>query len=86
MHDDWFSCPNCGADVAMNAASCPECGSDENTGWKDGHGRFDPDPGIDGFDYDEFVENEFGEKKSKSGCGAAVLIALLGVLGVLCVV
>lgn len=30
-----FSCPNCGADVAVGAKVCRECGSDASTGWKD---------------------------------------------------
>lgn len=33
--DDWFACPNCGAEVPAGAKSCPECGSDENTGWSE---------------------------------------------------
>lgn len=33
--DDFFVCPNCGADVPSKAKSCPECGSDENTGWSE---------------------------------------------------
>ncbi|MDB6026271.1 MAG: hypothetical protein JWM68_2494 [Verrucomicrobiales bacterium] len=58
-HDN---CPNCGADLPRKAKVCPECGSDEKTGWSDeAHvgGLNLPD---DNFDYDEFVENEFGEK------------------------
>lgn len=33
--DEYFSCPNCGADVPWNAAACPECGSDDETGWSE---------------------------------------------------
>lgn len=35
MHDedDWFGCPNCGAQVPGGSLSCPACGSDEETGW-----------------------------------------------------
>ena len=57
------NCPNCGADLPRNAKVCPECGSDEKTGWSDeAHidGLSLPD---DEFDYDEFIEDEFGEKK-----------------------
>ncbi|HCU87576.1 MAG TPA: zinc ribbon domain-containing protein [Verrucomicrobiales bacterium] len=54
-------CPNCGAAVPARASACPECGADEDTGWNDdayaqGLGLPDED-----FDYDEFVEREFGE-------------------------
>ena len=55
-------CPNCGADLPRNAKACRECGSDEKTGWSaETHvGGLDlPD---DNFDYDQFVENEFGGK------------------------
>lgn len=54
------SCPNCGADVPRGAAACPECGADERTGWSDeahASGLGLPD---DSFDYDQFVEHEFG--------------------------
>ncbi|MBL6765233.1 MAG: zinc ribbon domain-containing protein [Verrucomicrobiae bacterium] len=57
-------CPNCGELVPDNAASCPECGADENTGWNDratGQRLNLPD---DEFDYDDFIEEEFGEKQS----------------------
>lgn len=33
--DDYFVCPNCGAEVSPKAKACPECGSDENTGWSE---------------------------------------------------
>ncbi len=29
-----FTCPNCGADVAVGAKACRECGSDAQTGWQ----------------------------------------------------
>lgn len=56
-------CPNCGVAVPEDAAACPECGADEETGWSDnaytqGLGLQDED-----FDYDKFVEREFGQEK-----------------------
>ncbi len=33
--DDYFVCPNCGAEVPLKAKACQECGSDENTGWSE---------------------------------------------------
>jgi hypothetical protein len=33
--DDYFICPNCGAEVPMKALACPECGSDDRTGWSE---------------------------------------------------
>ena len=56
-------CPNCGAAVPENTAACLECGADEDTGWnEDAHaqGLCLPD---DEFDYDEFVEREFGKEQ-----------------------
>lgn len=56
------TCPHCGADVPRGAKACPECGSDESTGWSE-EARYDslnlPD---DRFDYDDFVEREFGSE------------------------
>jgi len=59
------SCPNCGADVPPGAKSCPECGSDENTGWSEearASGLGLPD---DSFEYDEFIEREFGDRQTR---------------------
>jgi uncharacterized membrane protein YvbJ len=58
------TCPNCGADVPRGAKACPECGADEKTGWSEeayASGLNLPD---ESFDYDEFVEREFGKKKA----------------------
>lgn len=57
------SCPNCGADLPRNARACPECGSDENTGWSDEAHVGGLDLPDDEFNYDKFVEKEFGGKK-----------------------
>jgi uncharacterized membrane protein YvbJ len=57
-------CPNCGADVPRNAKSCPECGSDESTGWSDETHADGLDLPEENFDYDEFVDREFGNKKA----------------------
>lgn len=57
-------CPNCGADVPSNAKSCPECGSDETTGWSDESHADGLDLPEENFDYDEYVEREFGNKKA----------------------
>ena len=57
------TCPNCGADVPRNAKACPECGSDESTGWSDeAHTQFLDLPEEE-FNYDEFVQREFGKPK-----------------------
>jgi hypothetical protein len=58
-------CPNCGADVPPNARACPACGSDEKTGWSDAAQQAGLDLPDEDFDYNEFVEREFGSKKPK---------------------
>lgn len=57
-------CPNCGADVPPHAKACPECGSDEATGWSDETHVDGIDLPEEDFDYDEFVEREFGNKRN----------------------
>lgn len=57
-------CPNCGADVPPRAKSCPECGSDESTGWSDESHVGGLDLPEEEFDYNEFVDREFGKKKA----------------------
>lgn len=56
------TCPNCGAEVPRNAKACPECGSDEQTGWSDETHVDGLDLPEEKFDYDGFVEREFGSK------------------------
>lgn len=53
-------CPVCGEDVPPNALACPECGADEQSGWKEGAEYESLDLPGEEFDYDQFVENEFG--------------------------
>lgn len=60
---DHFVCPVCGEDVPAGALSCPGCGADETTGWNTEATRGD---GLDlpdaDFDYDQFVDAEFGKQ------------------------
>ncbi len=77
-------CPHCHSELKDNATFCPHCGSDKNTGWKEGAEYSD----LDLPDYDEIVENEFGDdpnspytKKKKKlggivGTIAAIIVAL----------
>ena len=58
-------CPNCGASVPRNARACPQCGSDEQTGWSEDTHADGLDLPEEKFDYDDFVEREFGTKKPK---------------------
>jgi hypothetical protein len=68
--------------VPSRAKACPECGADEQTGWSE-RARYD-ELGIpdDSFDYQDFVEREFGGRAPKRRfqwlwfVAALVLIAL----------
>jgi endogenous inhibitor of DNA gyrase (YacG/DUF329 family) len=54
-------CPVCGEDVPRNALACPECGADHNSGWREDADTTDAVGGTgDDFDYNEFVQEEFG--------------------------
>jgi hypothetical protein len=57
------SCPLCGADVPPRAKACPQCGADEHTGWSDDARSAGADLPDDSFDYNDFVEREFGGRE-----------------------
>ena len=54
------TCGHCGTAIPPDASACPECGAAEDTGWED---DYSSDLGLldEDFDYDEFVEREFGK-------------------------
>jgi len=56
-------CPNCGAEVPANAKACPECGADEQTGWSERAHADNLGLPDEEFDYDDFVNREFGKGK-----------------------
>jgi uncharacterized membrane protein YvbJ len=56
-------CPNCGAEVPRRARACPQCGADEQTGWSEVAQTSGLELPDQEFDYDDFVEREFGGKK-----------------------
>lgn len=58
------TCPHCGAEVQPNAKACPECGSDAETGWSEEASASGLDLPEENFDYEKFVDKEFGSKKS----------------------
>lgn len=87
MPDDTFYCPICGEANKPNAKSCRGCGADERTGFREDFHENEYQDGDyhreDDFNYDEFVEKEFGESRPKSPrerittIAAAVLILIL---------
>jgi hypothetical protein len=64
-------CPVCGENVPRNALACPECGADHHSGWKENAATYD---GVDlpehDFNYDDFVEQEFGSRVRPAGLKA----------------
>ena len=83
------TCPQCGAEVPRTARACPECGSDKQTGWSEAAQAQRLDLPDDGFDYDEFVREEFGEESRvrprgvrRLWWGVAALILALIALGI----
>lgn len=60
-HSDGF-CPNCGDEIPPEAKACPGCGSCEETGWSE-RARYES-IGVDyddSFDYETYVDEEFGD-------------------------
>ncbi len=58
-------CPVCGEFVPRGQAACPSCGSCERSGWSDGtdYDGIDLPDDPSEFDYDEFIEREFGPQR-----------------------
>ena len=56
-------CPECGAIVPRKARACPDCGADEQTGWSERAQAQRLGLPDDDFNYDEFVKEEFGERR-----------------------
>ena len=61
------ACPHCGADLKPRARSCRACGADARAGWSEDGWQAGPEApaghGEDDFDYDDFLEREFGSGK-----------------------
>ncbi len=56
-----FDCPICGGRVPAKAKACPHCGACDKTGWNEEATSSDGlDLPDDTFDYDQFVQEEFG--------------------------
>ena len=79
-----FTCPVCGEEVPNGAKACPECGACDKSGWSgqaESSGLGLPD---DDFNYDKFIETEFGGAPKKRGMHwvwwVAALLAFLAML------
>lgn len=82
---EYFVCPHCGQDLAPNASFCRHCGSSDDSGWcTDDESDF---LGHDEFDYDEYIEREYGGLLGRTrttnirNCTAAGLaVVMIGLL------
>lgn len=74
--------------MPRNAKACPECGSDERTGWSEEAWSQGLDLADEEFDYADFVEQEFGRRKTAKPRGVswfwwAVALAVVGAFAAL---
>ena len=57
--------------MPRNALACPECGADHNSGWReDASARDALGESDDDFDYEAFVQEEFGTAAKPRGIKA----------------
>jgi zinc-ribbon domain len=61
-----FVCPVCGESVPSNAKACPECGACEKSGWSEDAAYDGLSAPEEDFDYDRFVADEFGGRRTMS--------------------
>ena len=72
----------CGAKVTPSARACPECGADDTTGWNADRAVYDGlDLPDDEFDYDEYLNKEFGNAEEPREKPNKLLI-WLGLIGI----
>lgn len=59
-------CPACGEFVPEGYLACPHCGADAQSGWKEEAATDGLDLPDDSFNYDEFIQEEFGQVPKRS--------------------
>lgn len=81
---DYYICPECGAEVKVGSQGCPKCNDPDPWEMEDTEVHDGLDLPDDDFDYDEFVDKEFGDGIPKRGMpmvwwvtGVILLIAFL---------
>lgn len=81
---DYYICPECGAEVKVGSPGCPKCNDLDPWEIEDNDVYDGLDLPDDDFNYDDFVEKEFGESIPKRGLpmvwwvtGVILLIAFL---------
>jgi len=81
-------CPVCGSFVARGSYACPNCSADDKSGWKDDDTHNGLDLPDQDFNYDEFLENEFGTSSAGNKLHpfwqiTGVILLVLFIIGVL---
>lgn len=76
-------CPICGSWVRKGAKACPDCGADDRSGWSDEATADGLDLPDSDFDYDRFVENEWGKRKRPRGVSTIWWVTGVILLGAL---
>jgi hypothetical protein len=65
MKSEPFICPACGESLHRGAKACHHCGACERSGWSENSALDGLDlPDGEDFDYERFVEEEFGARKA----------------------
>ena len=73
-------CPSCGAAVPPRAKACPGCGADEATGWSESAQADHLGLPDENFDYEKFVQSEFGGETKPRGISWLWWITALGLI------
>ena len=81
-------CPACGEFVPKGSYACRECGADDKSGWKEDDSYDGLDLPDEEFNYDEFVENEFGNSSAGNRLHpvwqiTGVILLILFIIGLL---
>lgn len=80
MNDSMVACPHCGAEIRSDAKFCRHCGSSDSDGWREDEWSDDGDD----FDYEEFVEDNYGGSTTNTKTApiwrfvAVILLILFG--------
>ncbi len=80
-------CPLCGVAVPRKAQACGGCGASHDSGWNEEAAVSGLNLPDDSFDYEAFIEDEFGErrkpipKRSRIWSAVAVLLLLALISG-----
>jgi len=79
---DWFVCPNCGEVLVGDPDVCRRCGADDETGWSKATVYDGIELSTD-FDYEEYLQEEFGPGTQAGRRSRWVVVVVLGMIAAL---